>query len=252
MVEQAAKSPVMAWRVLGRGTAILAVVLLLLAITAAPVWRMGGDYADWQLAYLLRPQRLFVLVGMGFLFGQFSRKVVLPAIILLGAGGILGVAFREPLFGQLASIPGAVDNGFLMEPASGLLVGLALVIPRFLRPYLSLPLMLPAGAVLLLSTELSDISLHALSYMPLALLLQAALVAFVAFVVAQVQHRAIVIGGQILASWMIAIFLLYAGVMVTQKPQPVPPLAFPAAPGFGSYPGFDALLKQVDGMGERP
>ncbi|MBP1853557.1 hypothetical protein [Rhizobium halophytocola] len=244
---------------------LIAAGLAGIGMSALPVLQFGGTYADWPLSSVVNPQQLLTLAGLGLLIGQMGMtadgqvpalrraSVSAPrlrwigcAVLLVGLG--LGLAWREPILRLLAPIPGAEVTGFLTGPIAGLLTGLALVLPAGWRARLSLTLILPAAALLALATALSDPTLHAANYMRWALATELWIIAVFALVATLVRHRAAITGGRILASWMIAISLLYGGVEVAVRKTAIA-VPYPPVSDSGAYPGFDSLLRRLDGEG---
>lgn len=225
----------------------LLVGLLVLVLAALPLLQGGHPMAEWPLAAVITPERVMTLVGLGILFGQFPRRYVPFALGVMIAGGISAYVVRQEIFTALATLPTAAPNAFFTAPAAGLAVGLALVLPRKARPYVAPPLLAIAGAALVVGTALDDTTLHALSYLPSALVFEAWVIFVVMGLVRAISHPFAVTAGQILASWMIAISLLYGGVMVVDENRTqLTPLPFANPPATGEYPGFAEILAVID------
>lgn len=225
----------------------LLVGLLVLALAALPLLSDGHPVGEWPLAAVITPERMLALIGLGILFGQFPPRFVPFAIGLMVASGLSAYIVREEIFKLLVTVPTAAPNAFFAAPAAGLAVGLVLVLPRKARPYLAPPLLALAGAALVVGTALDDPTLHALSYLPAALLFEVWTVFVVMGLVRAVSHPFAVTAGQILASWMIAISLLYGGVLVVDENRTqLTPLPFATPPAAGEHPGFAEILAVID------
>lgn len=209
-----------------------------------------GEYVDWPLASVLTAERLLPLLGLGILIGQLPRKALAPAVVLLLASIALGFVFREKFYELMAPVPGAAANMFLSGPMACLLIGFPLVLPRGIRPWLALPLLVPAGAVLAIAGLLGDVTLHARSYLPSACFAEIWIVAGMAFLAAAFQQSWALIGARIFASWLIAIGFLYGGAHLASKQNGLVPPPFPASVETGELAGFETVLEQLDRAGE--
>ncbi len=205
-----------------------------------------GDYADWPLASVFTAERLLPLLGLGILIGQLPRKVLASAIVLLLAGVALGFVFREKFYELMAPVPGAAANMFLAGPIACLLIGLPLVLLRSIRPWLALPLLVPAGAVLAIAGLLGDVTLHARSYLPLALATEIWIVTGMALLAAALHQVWAMIGARIFASWLIAIGFLYGGAHLANRQGGLEPPPFPDFAVTGDFAGFEPVLEQLD------
>lgn len=209
-----------------------------------------GDYVDWPLASVLTVERLLPLLGLGILIGQLPRKALARAVVLLLAGIALGFVLREKFYELMAPVPGAAANMFLAGPMACLLIGFPLVLPRGIRPWLALPLLVPAGAVLAIAGLLGDATLHARSYLPSACFAEIWIVAGMAFLAAAFRQAWAMIGARIFASWLIAIGFLYGGAHLAAKQNGLVPPPFPAVAETGEFAGFETVLEQLDRAGE--
>lgn len=225
---------------IGGGAAVLLSFLL----------RPAGAYVDWPLASVFTAERLLPLLGLGILIGQLPRKASSFAIVLLLAGIALGFVFREKFYELMAPVPGAAANMFLAGPIACLLIGVPLVLPRGIRPWLALPLLVPAGAVLAIAGLLGDVTLHARSYLPSALAAEVWIVAGMALLAAAFRQGWAMIGARILASWLIAIGFLYGGAHLAAKQNGLVPPPFPVSVETGEFAGFETVLEQLDRAGE--
>ena len=225
---------------LGLGLAGFVAILAQLALS-------GQSFADLPLASLLTAERLLPLFGLGLLFGQLRRRSLAISLVLLVAGAAAGIVWREAFFLRMAAVPGAGAHMFLTGPLACVLIGLPLVLPRAVRPWLALPLIAPASALLAIATVLGDPTLHAQGYLTSALSAEALLVAAVALVAAGLDRPWLSIAVRIFASWLIAIGLLYGGAHLASKRAALEPPPFPALPDGEEDHGFGPVLRQLEG-----
>lgn len=207
---------------------------------------------SWLLAGLCTAEHLLPLLGLGLLIGQLPRRTRSAAVLLLVAGALFGLVFREHVYLLIAPIPGAAANLFLTGPLACVLTGLALVLPRPARPHLALPLIPVVGAAIAISTRLGDPVLYAPHYLPAALLAQLWFIAAIAFPVARFDPPWLTIGSRIVASWMIAIGLLYGGAYLAAKDKSLTPPPFAVLQGEGALAGFEPVLPALDKAGGTP
>lgn len=230
------------WILLAAGGVCL---LVLLALDLAAGHR-------WLLLDLCSAERLLPLFGLGLLIGQLPQSARLAAALLLVAGAVLGLLLREHVYLLLAPIPGAAANLFLTGPLACVLTGLALVLPRPARPYVALPLVPLVAAAIAIATRLGDPTLYAPHYLAQALLAQFWFVAAIALPVMRFDPPWLSIGSRILASWMIAIGLLYGGAYLSARDKNLTPPPFAALGGEGAFAGFEPLLSALDKAGAGP
>lgn len=228
------------------GWALLAVGGVCLLATLALDLAAGRS---WLLAGLCAAERLLPLFGLGLLIGQLPRPAKTAAALLLVAGALFGLVFREQIYLLIAPIPGAAANLFMTGPLACVLTGLALVLPRPARPRLALPLIPVVGAAIAISTRLGDPTLYAPHYLPAALLAQFWFIAAVALPVGRFDPPWLSIGSRIVASWMIAIGLLYGGAYLAAKDKSLTPPPFAVLQGEGALFGFDPVLPALDAVG---
>lgn len=209
----------------------------------------GGSLSDLSPASLLTAERLLPLFGLGLLLGQLRGRATGLGLVLLVAGAGLGIAGRELFFRQMATIPGAAAHMFLTGPLACVLIGLPLVLPDGLRRLVAPPLLVPAAGALAIATVLGDPTLHARGYLPSALAAQAWLVALIAFGTVAMDRPWLSIAVRIVASWLIAIGLLYGGAHLAAKRTALELPPFPALPDDADAHGFGPLLRQIEGGG---
>ncbi|GEO85192.1 MULTISPECIES: hypothetical protein [Alphaproteobacteria] len=222
----------------------------LVAIAVAYALSGQARWVDFPLASLITAERLLPLVGLGLLLGQMRGGGMAVAMALFVVGAGLGIAFREVFFVLAARLPGAGAHMFLTGPIACVLIGVPLVLPRAIRPWFAFPLLAPAAAVLAIATLLGDPTLHARSYLPSALAVEAWLIVSIAFLVSGFYRPWLAIAVRIFASWLIAIGLLYGGAYVASKRTAPEPPPFPAMSGADEDEGFGPILKQLDGAGK--
>ncbi|WP_156378571.1 MULTISPECIES: hypothetical protein [unclassified Rhizobium] len=173
---------------------------------------------------------LLPLFGIAVLIGQLPVRFAALGVLVLFIGGVAGLVFRETLYVLLAPVPGAASHLFLAGPIACAVAGILLVLPLGWRPYVVLPLLPLAGAVLAVATRLSDPTLFAPGYLASAFALQASAFFAIAWPVSRFSHPVLQVGARILGSWMLAVALLYGGAYVAGRdksltPPPFPPLA---------------------------
>lgn len=219
-----------------------------LAVMAA-VALSGTRLADLSLGSLLTAERLLPLFGLGLLLGRMRGRAMALGAVLLVAGAALGIVGREAFFRQMATVPGAAAHLFLTGPFACVLIGLPLVLPRALGSRLAPVFLVPAAAVLAIATVLGDPTLHARGYVPAALANEAFLVALVAFATAAFDRPWLSIAVRIVASWLIAIGLLYGGAHLASKGTALEPPPFPALADGEDEHGFGPVLRQMQDGG---
>lgn len=209
----------------------------------------GSGWADFPPATVITAERLLPLIGLGMLLGQLPRRAAALSVTLLLAGAILGVTFRERAFELMAPVPGAAAHMFLTGPLACILIGVPLVLPQGLRPWLAVPLCAVAGAVLAIATVLADPTLHALSYLPATFAAQVWLVAALAAIFAAFDRPWLSVATRIFASWLVAIGLLYGGAHLAARRIAFEPPPFPTLPLEDDEAGFSPILEQLDETG---
>ncbi|UJW76160.1 hypothetical protein [Rhizobium sp. SL42] len=211
---------------------------------------------SWLLAGLCTAERLLPLFGLGLLIGQLpsppESRLWPAAVLLLVAGALLGLVFREDVYLLVAPVPGAAANLFMMGPLACVLTGVALIPPRPARPWLAVPLIPVVGAAIAIATRLGDPTLYAPHYLPAALLAQLWFVAAIALPVGRFDPPWLSTGSRIVASWMIAIGLLYGGAYLAARDKSLTPPPFAVLQGEGAAAGIATVLPALDTTGGAP
>ncbi|KPF41618.1 hypothetical protein [Rhizobium sp. AAP43] len=204
---------------------------------------IGPGLSDGSSAFaaILTVEHILPLVGLGLLFGQVSNRIRLAACLMLAVGGLVGITFREAFYLLLSPVPGAASHLFLTGPIASALAGMALVLPPRYRPPVFILVAPVIGGASALATWLGDPALFAPLYLPSAFTLQALLVVCIAVPAAQFRAVPAITASRIVASWMIAVALLYGGAYLAGKDRDLMPPTLARLPVEGAFPGFDGL-----------
>jgi len=205
----------------------------------------GGEPSDWPLSTVFSAERMLPLIGLGLLLGQSTRRLKLPALVVVLGSAVLGTLLRERYFEWVAPVPGVAANLFLTGPIACIAFGIALIFPQRLRAFAAFPMLVVGSAALAVVTLLSDPTFHSRTYLPTAFVAQGWVVVAVSAVATILDRPWAALGTRIFGSWLVAIGLLYGGAHVAAR-QTIQPPPFPAPAGTGLYPGFDALLDDLD------
>ncbi|MGH6727623.1 MAG: hypothetical protein ACREB8_13935 [Pseudolabrys sp.] len=224
----------------GLGLAGLAAIALLPAAKENPL-------ARWLLAETLMPARVLPLIGLGAAFALVGGRVLGAAIVLFGAGIILGIAAEDQLLRILDVVPQAATHLFLVDPIAYLAAGAALACGDRLRPFFAPIGAVIFGAMLALAVKLNDPSLHEPAYTWLPVLIACWIVAAVVLTLRAFRRGWFSIFGRILGSWLVAIGLLYGGASLVPQRRAPPPMAAPAPPQNAAPPGFDREIPGLPG-----
>jgi hypothetical protein len=210
---------------------LLSLLPLLFGAAGAVFFLLPG-LSDGTSAYaaIASVEFLLPLLGIGVLLGQLPRRTAVAGLFGLLFGCLLGFWYRETLYGLLAPVQGAASHLFLAGPIACVIIGMVLVLPPVLRPWLSLPALACAGAALAVATRLADPTLFASHYGLSAPLLQAALIFAVTLPVSTTRAPGAIIAARILGSWMLAVALLYGGAYLAARDTGLTPPSFPAVP----------------------
>jgi hypothetical protein len=196
----------------------------LLAVAGAAVLPATREspLSIWILTDTLAPQRVLPLIGLGVALGLVGSRIFALALVLLAFGITGGFVAEDLLLSLLIAIPRAAAHLFLTSPISYLAVGTALVADGFIRAWLAPASAAIFGAALALIIKLTDPSLHNLVYTWTPVLVASWIVVAVALTARAFRKPWLFIFGRILGSWLLAIGLLYAGVALVPKREPLP------------------------------
>jgi hypothetical protein len=230
-----ARAAALTWS--GPVLAALGLVVIAAGLTAA-----GSPLARWILSETLAPVNVLPLVALGVAFGMIGLRASIAAHVLFALGIAGGVLAEDRLLFLLDRVPGAATHMFLTGPVTYLAAGVALVVSARSRAYAAPPAAAVFGAMIGLSTKLTDPSLHEPAYTWTPILIAFWMVLAVALSLRGFWRGWFPVFGRILGSWMLAIGLLYGGVALIPKTAPPPPaVALPpaSAPGNeGAIPGL--------------
>jgi hypothetical protein len=126
-------------------------------------------------------------------------------------------------------VPGAATHLFLTVPIGYLATGAALVASARWREWLAPICAAIFGAMLGLTTRLTDPSLHEPAFTWVPLLTACWIVAAVALTLRAFRRGWLSTVGRIFGSWLLAIGLLYGGVSLAPPKAGPPPAARPTA-----------------------
>jgi hypothetical protein len=201
------------------GPALIAIGFVAIAIAAlSPV--QESPLARWVLNETLAPAQILPLIGLGAAFACVSTRAFATAFILFAAGIALGLIAEYWLLWALDTIPGAATHAFLTGPLSYLAAGVSLVAAVRWQTAVVPAAGIVIGALLALTTRLTDPSLHELAYTALPLLIASWLVGALSLTLRAFRRGWFAVFARILGSWLIAVGILYGAVSLLPPKGP--------------------------------
>jgi hypothetical protein len=207
---------------IGIGLVVIAALALLPVTKEDPL-------ARWLLTETLAPVRVLPLIGLGVALAFVGRRLFIAALVLFTLGIASGLRAEYWLLWALDRVPGAVTHLFFTDPISYLAAGAALIASTRWRNVVLPVAALVFGAMLALSTRLTDPSLHEFAFTFAPALIACWIVVAVALTLRAFWRGWFPVFGRILGSWLIAIGLLSGGASLVppRTSTPPPPLPFP-------------------------
>ncbi len=183
--------------------------------------------SNWLLWNALSVAQLLPLVGLGAALAILPlRLAAVGAAVFLG-GIAAGFGFYPDVAHWLLSTRGAAQHFYLTIPVASLAAGLVLIAPGAVRKWLALPAGLAIGAMLAVTTKLTDPTLHDPMVPRLGVFVGLWIVGAVTLTLRAFHRPWFPIPLRIYASWLLASGLLYGGAALFAKPAagPLPDLA---------------------------
>jgi hypothetical protein len=207
-----------------------------LAITAAMALHAPAERGLAEagaVSVLLAAGRALPLVGVGLALGLSPRRPTAIGGLLLLLGYSVAIVEKERLLDALVSVPGSSARLFLVQPAACVVAGMALILPRRLRPWALPPLAAVFGGLIGFAIKLNDPGPRDLGFASGATVAVLWLVMVAGLLARRLDGRWLQILAPIAGSWLIAIGLLLGGASLVQ-PAPTdsaaPALAAPTTP----------------------
>lgn len=170
------------------------------------------------LAVLLGYPQALPLFGLGCALALVRGRQTALAAALAVLGLWLGFEYRDLLINAVLSGAATRVRLGLPGPVSCLAVGVVLAVPPGLRSWLLPPAAVVTGAMLAVGIKLVDPSFHDPDFLRGALAASLWLVAAVGLTVHLISGRWLGIAVRIFGSWLVAIGLMLAALMLVLRP----------------------------------